>query len=76
MIGAENVQFRPTPEKQGDPEKLAYLHDANWKGKTRVGAGSSLRIDERLCAGCYFGTPAAGKWPHTFDSRCKLREVS
>ena len=72
MIGAENVQFRETPHKQGDPGKLAYLHNPNWTGKVRVGAGAALRVDERMCAGCSFGTPAGGKWPHTFDHRCKL----
>ena len=47
-------------QKQGDPEKMAYLRDAGWKGKTRVGT-RPLQIDPRICPGCVFG---GAKWPH------------
>lgn len=70
MIGAENVHFQPTPHLEGDPGKLAYLHDPNWKGKP---FSQLAKVDERACPGCMFGTPECGKWPHTKDARCKLR---
>ena len=71
MIGAENVKFQPSNVDSGDPEKLKYLHDANWQGKPTVG-GKELRVDPRACPGCIFPDAPEGKWPHTRDARCKL----
>jgi hypothetical protein len=70
MIGAENVRFEPSTQ-EGDPGKLAYLHDANWKGKP-TSMMTGIKVDRRSCPGCVFGTPVGGKWPHVKDARCKL----
>lgn len=72
MIGAENVRFEPTTQ-EGDPGKLEYLHNPNWQGKL---FSSVTKVDQRACPGCMFGTPDGGKWPHTKDARCKLRDLS
>lgn len=61
--------------EQGDPGKLEYLHNANWKGKVRVGAAAPLRVDTRACPGCMFPDAPEGKWPHTKDARCRRREL-
>jgi hypothetical protein len=49
---------------EGDPGKLEYLHNANWHGKTMVGAARPLRVDPRVCPGCLFPGAPFGKWPH------------
>lgn len=61
--------------QQGDPGKLKYLHDANWQGKSFVG-GNELHVDSRACPGCMFPDAKPGKWPHTFDGRCKLKGIT
>lgn len=68
--GSQEGGFVPM-QQEGDPGKLAYLHNPNWQGKTFVGA-SKLRVDPRACPGCLFPDAPAGKWPHTMDARCKV----
>jgi len=57
-----------TPSPEGDPGKLAYLHNPNWRGK--LFSGGRLNVDERLCPGCLFprSKPAT---PHVNDARCQ-----
>jgi hypothetical protein len=62
--------------QQGDPEKLKYLHTPGWQGRTMLGADRPLRVDARACPGCMFPEAKPGKWPHTFDARCKLPPVT
>jgi hypothetical protein len=57
--------------QEGDPGKLEYLHTPGWKGKLFVGA-SKLNVDTRACPGCMFPDAKPGKWPHTYDSRCRV----
>ena len=71
MIGAENVRFE-AGNQEGDPGKLAYLHNANWQGKP---FSQVTKVDPRSCPGCLFPDAAPGKWPHTKDARCKLSGV-
>lgn len=49
--------------QEGDPGKLAYLHDANWTPKPCV---IGFAVDPRACAGCIF--PSS---PHVYDKRCE-----
>jgi hypothetical protein len=59
--------------QQGDPEKLKYLHNANWQPKSlMVGGRGSLAVDSRACPGCMFPDAKPGKWPHTDDARCRM----
>jgi hypothetical protein len=58
--------------QEGDPGKLKYLHTPGWKGKTIVGGWGALRVDTRACPGCMFPDAKPGKWPHTYDSRCRV----
>lgn len=53
---------------EGDPGKLAYFHNPNWRPKLFSGHG--LRVDPRSCPGCLFpdSRPAT---PHVNDSRCQ-----
>lgn len=53
--------------QQGDPEKMAYLRNANWQGKTRV---QGFKVDSSVCPGCLFPEAKAGRWPHLKDARC------
>jgi hypothetical protein len=62
--------------QEGDPGKLKYLHTPDWKGKTIVGGWGALRVDTRACPGCMFPDAKPGKWPHTFDERCKLKGIT
>jgi hypothetical protein len=55
--------FQPTTA-EGDPGKLAYLHDANWTAKPCV---IGFEVDARACAGCIFPTS-----PHVYDKRCEV----
>lgn len=61
------MQGESAPE--GDPGKLAYLHNADWQAKPFLGPG--LTIDPRVCPGCLFPN-AMRKHEHVQDSRCKL----
>jgi hypothetical protein len=66
MNGNHEIQaggFAPMTE-EGDPGKLAYLHNAGWHGKLMIGAGRPLRVDPRVCPGCLFPDAPPGKWPH------------
>ena len=56
-----------TPSPEGDPGKLAYLHDPNWTGKPHVQA---TNIDPRVCPGCLFPN-AMRKHEHVQDERCQ-----
>jgi hypothetical protein len=74
MIGAENVHFQSSDVQAGDPEKLKYLHSGRhgypkWEGKIR---SQVAKVDERACPGCMFPDAPEGKWPHTYDQRCKF----
>jgi hypothetical protein len=63
---------------EGDPEKRDYLHavgSGTWQGRISVG-GSKLKVDARVCPGCLFPDAKPGKWPHSFDERCKLEGVT
>ena len=62
-------QFTPTAE-EGDPGRLAYLHNANWTPKlfsSNVGNPETLRR-KSFCGGCEFGRPDL----HEDDERCAL----
>lgn len=52
---------------EGDPGKLAYLHNPNWEGKPHIQAGN---IDPRLCPGCLF-PHAMRPHEHVKDDRCQ-----
>ena len=65
--GSQQGGFMPMQE-EGDPGKLAYLHNANWQGKTML--TRKLNVDSRVCPGCLFPDAPEGKWPHTMDARC------
>jgi hypothetical protein len=67
MIGAENVRFEATSQ-EGDPGKLAYLHNKDWKGKPFAQLST---VDPRGCPGCMFPGAPEGKWPHLKDFRCE-----
>jgi hypothetical protein len=54
---------------EGDPGKLAYLHNPDWKIKPMV---DGFKTDGLSCPGCVFHEPLASrKWPHTGPD-CKL----
>lgn len=53
---------------EGDPGKLAYLHNANWTGTPRSKIES---IDPRVCPGCLFAG-SMKPTPHVEDERCQL----
>jgi hypothetical protein len=53
---------------EGDPGKLAYLHNPNWQGKPHIQA---TNVDPRLCPGCLF-PHAMRKHEHVDDQRCQL----
>lgn len=57
-----------TPSTEGDPGKLAWLHNPNWRGKLFSGHG--IQVDDRICPGCLFpqSKPAT---PHVNDERCQ-----
>jgi hypothetical protein len=64
MTGSQQLRdFQPTTT-EGDPGKLAYLHNADWTPKPFV---HGFAVDPRACAGCIFPTSQ-----HVYDSRCKL----
>lgn len=53
---------------EGDPGKLAYLHNANWTPKLQT---QLAVIDPRVCPGCLFPY-AIRKHEHVADERCAL----
>ena len=57
-----------TPPTEGDPGRLAYLHNANWTAKPHV---QSSNVDPRLCPGCLF-PEAMRKHEHVNDERCRI----
>lgn len=59
-------ELRATPERQGDPGKLDYIHNPNWTGKPTSMLDSS-RMDSRCCPGCISSRDA-----HVQDERCLL----
>lgn len=68
-LDVSNVQFRATPEKEGDPGKYAYLRNPNWTAKP---FSQVSHVDSRICPGCVLGP----RWKHTGDSRCKMRPIN
>lgn len=52
---------------EGDPGKLAYLHNPNWTPTPMI---QGIQCDPRICPGCLF--PKSGKWPHVDDERCSV----
>ena len=53
---------------EGDPGKLAYLHNPNWRPK--LFSGGRLQVDPRVCPGCLF-PGSAPPTPHVSDDRCQ-----
>ncbi len=68
-MSLENVKFEARPNADGgDPGKLAYLHNADFKSKPFV---DGFKVAPGQCPGCIFPDAAPGKWPHVKDARCK-----
>jgi len=55
-------------QAEGDPGKLAYLHNRNW---TPTPVSFPCNIDPRVCPGCLF-PHAMRKHAHVDDKRCAL----
>jgi hypothetical protein len=53
---------------EGDPGKLAYFHNPNFKCTPQ---GKVESIDPRLCPGCLF-PQSMRPTPHVEDERCQL----
>lgn len=56
---------------QGDPGKIDYFRNPNWKSKPFSGGPGSMQVDPRVCPGCLFpcSKPATA---HVNDARCQL----